>query len=143
MKKINAIKTEIDGYEFDSLTEAEFYKHLKSRDDVKWMKVHPQYKLLDEFEVKCGRCYYGKVKSSKTGKKINCKRCKGEGFIKRQSWTYTPDFEVHWTDGSRAYFDVKGGFKNERFNLVKKMFERTFGTELLVVKNVKGEWKYM
>lgn len=143
MRKINSVKTKIDGYEFDSLTEGEFYKHLKSRDDVKKIIVHPTILLLKPFVIPCGRCHLGKIKSRKTGKEIKCHRCHGEGFINRQSWTYTPDFEVFWKDGSRSFYDVKGGFKNERFNLVKKMFEFKYQEELLVVKNVKGQWKYM
>jgi hypothetical protein len=143
MAKINSVKTVIDSYEFDSLTEGEFYKHLKSRDDVKRIIVHSTVILLEAFSISCGRCYDGEIKSSKTGKMIKCKRCDGTGTITRQAWKYTPDFIVWWKNGYTSYFDVKGGFKNERFNLVKKMFEKIKGQELLVVKQVKGEWKYM
>lgn len=143
MRKINAVKTTIDGYEFDSLTEADFYKHLKSRDDVEVIIVHRTFTMMTPFEIKCGRCKSGKVKSPKTGNMIKCRRCDGTGMITRKAWRYTPDFIVEWKDGETSYYDVKGGFKNEKFNLVKKMFEKMFGQELLVVKNVKGEWKYM
>jgi DNA-directed RNA polymerase subunit RPC12/RpoP len=143
MPKINSIKTTIDGYEFDSLTESEFYKHLKSRSDIEEIIIHPTLTLIDEFSVWCGRCTDGFTLSPKTGRKIQCKRCKGTGVVKRHPWTYTPDFKVRWKEGSPSYYDVKGGFKNERFNLVKKMFEYKFGHELLVVKQIKGEWKYM
>jgi hypothetical protein len=143
MAKINSKKTTIDGYEFDSLTEGEFYKYLKSRDDVLEIVVHPTYTLLHPFKILCGRCKDGKVESPKTGKMINCSRCGGEGMINRQPWTYTPDFKVKWKDGCTSYYDVKGGFKDAKFNYVKKMFENTFYQELLVVKQVKGEWKYM
>jgi hypothetical protein len=143
MAKINSVKTYIDGYEFDSLIESEFYMYLKSKDDVKEIEVHPRYTLLDQFTIMCGRCFCGKVKSPKTGNLIKCKRCGGTGLITRQPWTYTPDFRVKWSDGHTSFFDVKGGFKDQKFNYVKKMFELKFYQELLVVKQVKGEWKYM
>jgi hypothetical protein len=143
MAKINSVKTTIDGYEFDSLTEGEFYKHLKSRSDVLAIDVHPTFTLISGFQISCGRCNGGHVKSPKTGKQIKCKRCEGKGLITRQPWTYTPDFRVIWRQGSPSYFDVKGGFKDAKFNYVKKMFEYKYCHELLVVKQVKGEWKYM
>lgn len=145
MAKINSVKTIIDGKEFDSLTEGGFYKHLKSRDDVKKILVHPTFTLVEGFQIFCGRCDRGKVKSPKTGKKIKCTRCGGSGIINRQPWTYTPDFVVYWKDEDRdvSFYDVKGGFKDAKFNYVKKMFEWTYKTELLVVKEVKGKWKYM
>lgn len=143
MAKINSVKVEIDGHVFDSLTEGEFYKYLKSNDDVEKIVIHPRYTLVEGFNVKCGRCNNGLVKSSKTGNKIKCKRCKGNVFIERQPWTYTPDFKVIWKEGYWSHYDVKGGFKDSKFNYVKKMFEKTFGSELLVVKQVKGQWKYM
>jgi hypothetical protein len=145
MAKINSVKTVIDGYEFDSLTEGEFYKYLKNRDDIQDIIVHPSFILMEGFEIQCGRCHYGKVKSQKTGREIKCTRCKGKGYITRQPWTYTPDFAVKWdeTFTKYSYYDVKGGFKDSKFNYVKKMFENKIKSELLVVKQVKGEWKYM
>jgi hypothetical protein len=144
MPKINSVKTTIDGYEFDSLTEGEFYKYLKKRDDIDYIKVHPNYTLLEPFNIMCGRCNGGKLPSPKTGKLIKCLRCGGTGTIKRQPWTYTPDFMVKWKDGHSSFYDVKGGFKDAKFNYVKKMFENQFYQELLVVKQTKdGQWKYM
>jgi hypothetical protein len=143
MAKINSVKTTIDGYEFDSLTEGEFYRHLKRREDVDYIKVHPSYTLLEQFSIICGRCNSGKLPSAKTGKLIKCKRCEGEGIILRRPWTYTPDFMVKWKDGHSSFYDVKGGFKDAKFNYIKKMFENKFYQELLVVKQVKNEWKYM
>jgi DNA-directed RNA polymerase subunit RPC12/RpoP len=143
MGKINAVKTTIDGYEFDSLTEGEFYKYLKNLPDVDYIKVHPSYTLVEPFMILCGRCKGGKLASLKTGKLIKCQRCGGKGTIKRKAWTYTPDFKVKWKDGYSSFYDVKGGFKDAKFNYVKKMFENTFFQELLVVKQVKGQWKYM
>lgn len=141
--KINSIKTELDGYLFDSQTEAAFYEHLKRREDVKEITVHPTFELITEFEVNCGRCHRGKVKSPKTGNMIKCKRCNGTGIIKRQPWSYTPDFLVRWENGEQSFYDVKGGWKDPKFNYVKKMFEWRFRTELLVVKPSKKGWRYM
>lgn len=144
MAKINSVKTNIDGYEFDSLTEGEFYKYLKSRNDIEKIIVHPTFILLEPFKIKCGRCVNGKIISPKTGRLIKCKRCGGTGEITRQQWRYTPDFIVVWNDHHVSYYDVKGSFHDAKFNYVKKMFERIHGQELLVVKQTKdGEWKYM
>lgn len=140
--KINAIKVTVDGHEFDSKTEAEYYQYLKSRDDVEDIILQPQYTLLEPFDIGCGRCCMGKVESTKTGNMINCKTCGGTGKRKRQAWTYTADFEVDYTSGMMEVIDVKG-FANERFPLVRKMFEYTQGFELLVVKKIKGQWKYV
>lgn len=141
MGKITSKKTVIDGHEFDSQTEAEYYEYLKSRDDVEEIILQPQYTLLESFEIECGRCYIGRVKSPKTGKPTKCKTCKGTGKRTRQPWTYKADFEVVYKSGLMEVIDVKG-FANERFPLVRKMFEHTHGFELLVVKKTKTGWKY-
>lgn len=142
MGKINSKKVIIDGHEFDSLTEAEYYQYLKSRDDIKGIVLQPQYTLMKPFKICCGRCHLGKVKSSKTGNMVKCKTCEGTGFRTRQAWTYKPDFLVEYANGVYDVIDVKG-WTNERFPLVRKMFEYTQGFELLVVKKIKGQWKYM
>jgi hypothetical protein len=43
-------------------------------------------------------------------------------------------------NGNVEVIDVKG-HANERFPLVKKMWERKYGQELIVVKKVNGKWK--
>ena len=141
MGKIASKKVEIDGHLFDSQTEAEFYMYLKSRKDVQKIELQPQFILLDEFYISCSKCVDGKVTSTKTGNLINCKTCKGTGERKRRSWTYTADFRVTWIDGIQMIIDVKG-HANERFPLVKKMFEYKNGYELLVVKKTKRGWEY-
>jgi hypothetical protein len=142
MGKIASKKTEVDGHLFDSQTEAEFYQYLKSRDDVEHIQLQPQYIFLFPFEIKCSRCDIGKVPSPKTGKPIKCKACNGTGQRARQGWTYTADFQVRFKNGAYLVYDVKG-WANERFPLVRKMFEKTQGYELLVVKKTKGGWKYV
>ena len=136
---VKANKREIDGHVFDSGDEADYYEYLKSRDDVYDIILQPQFVFMPEFEIDCGRCYFGKVKSPKTGNEIKCKRCRGRGKIKRQAWTYRADFEVEYTDGGRDVIDVKG-WANETFRLVRKMFEYQNGYELIVIKKKKGEW---
>lgn len=142
MGKIASKKTVVDGHEFDSQTEAEYYEYLKSRDDVKEIFLQPRFTLLEPFEFACGRCDGGKVKSQKTNKMVKCKACNGEGKRSKRAWTYTADFEVRLKGGITQIVDVKG-FANERFPLVRKMFERTQGFELLVVKKTKTGWKYV
>lgn len=140
-RKIKSRKTIVDGIEFDSQTEADFYKHLMSRDDVKDIELQPKFTLVDEFLIDCGRCDEGKVPSPKTGNPINCRTCRGTGKRTRQSWTYTADFRIIWEDGHEDIVDVKG-WANERFNLVRKMFEYKHKKELLVVKRQKNGWRY-
>ncbi|MET3700172.1 uncharacterized protein DUF1064 [Bacillus oleivorans] len=135
-------QTVVDGITFDSQTEAEYYEYLKTRDDVESIKLQPQYILMDEFKITCSRCDLGYVTSEKTGKIIKCKTCKGTGLRNRQAWTYTADFEVLCHDGRVQVIDVKG-FANERFPLVRKMFEYQNGYELLVVKKTKTGWRYV
>lgn len=142
MSKINSKKTVVDNIEFDSQTEAEYYEYLKSREDIEEITLQPQYTLIEAFVIDCGRCIKGKVESPKTGRLINCKTCEGTGKRKRQAWTYKADFEVIYKNGILEVIDVKG-FANERFPLVRKMFEHKEGFELLVVKKTKTGWKYV
>src|SRR5699024_7397730 len=132
-RKIKSKKATVDGIEFDSTSEADFYKWLLHRDDIHDIELQPKYTLMDEFMVVCARCRDGKVISDKTGNLVNCKTCRGTGERKRQAWTYTSDFRIIWKDGHEDVVDVKG-FSNERFPLVRKMFEKQYGKELLVAK---------
>lgn len=137
---IKAKKPIIDGYQFDSGEEAEYYLHLKERDDVDAILVHPFFSLIEPFKITCQTCYgEGKVASPKTGNPIKCRRCDGTGWKERQSWTYTADFQVLYKNGKTEVIDVKGWI-NERFPLVRKMFEYQMGFELTVVQKKKGKW---
>lgn len=71
---------------------------------------------------------------------IKCRACEGKGKKSRQPWTYKADFKVTYMNGNVEVIDVKG-HANERFPLVKKMWERKYGQELIVVKKVNGKWK--
>jgi hypothetical protein len=141
-KKINSVKVVIDGHEFDSTSEGQYYEYLKSRADVLDIDLQPHYTLVEPFEFECRRCIAGRIKSPKTGNLIKCKACNGEGYRNKQPWTYKADFKVTYDNGKVEVIDVKG-WANERFPLVRKMFEYTQGFELLVVKKHKGGWKYV
>lgn len=137
--KIKAKKVSYDGHEFDSTMEKDYYEYLKSLDTIKDIQLQPEYTLMQEFYVECGRCKEGIVLSSKTNRPIKCKTCRGTGMRKRKAWRYTADFKVAYQDGSTEVIDVKG-FANERFPLVRKMYEYQYGEELIVIKKKKGEW---
>lgn len=142
MGKINSTKTVAGGLVFDSQTEAQYYLHLTNNPDVKHIEIQPQYTLLESFKIRCNLCKgEGKIPSPKTGRPIKCKKCEGQGKRSRQGWTYKPDFKVIYMDGNEEVIDVKG-WANERFPLVKKMWERKYGEELIVIKSdKKGGWK--
>ena len=142
MGKINSKKTVIGGLVFDSQTEGAYYQHLLQRDDIEDIELQPQYTLLPMFTISCTSCLgEGKTPSPKTGRMIKCRTCQGEGKKNRQPWTYTADFRVTYKDGRVEVVDVKG-YANERFPLVKKMWEKIHGQELIVIKSdKKGGWK--
>lgn len=141
MGKIRSKKIEIDGHTFDSKTEGEYYLFLKSLPNVREIFIQPQFTFIEPFTVDCVKCNgNGKVMNGKTGNLNNCIACKGTGKRKRRGWTYTADFEVWYDDDTPdEVIDVKG-YANERFPLVKKMFEYKMGFPLVVVKKEKGEW---
>lgn len=140
MGRIRSKKVEVDGHTFDSFTEYEFYEYLKGLEIVKDIKLQPQFTLLEPFRVVCTNCSgHGKEMSIKTGKPINCGKCKGKGKKQRRGWSYTADFQVTYTNDRQEVIDVKG-FANERFPLTKKMFENRYGVELVVIQKKKGEW---
>lgn len=144
-KLIQSKKVSYAGYEFDSITEAEYYKHLLQQDDIDRIEVHPQYVLLEAFNVPCSACFgTGKVKSAKTGNDVQCRKCKGESVRNRQGTIYTPDFEITYKNGEKRLVDVKGGKVNESFGLRKKLFENRYGIELVVIKwgKKKGFYQY-
>lgn len=141
MGKINHRKCIVDGIEFDSSTEADYYLFLKSNENVKDIILQPQYVLAEAFQVSCSKCKgEGKTPSPKTGKPVNCRTCRGTGERTRQAWTYKADFRVIYQDGYEEVIDVKG-WANERFPLVKKMWELQNGKELIVIEKKKGVWK--
>lgn len=140
MGYIPSKKTLAHGILFDSSDEAAYYDYLLKDQSVEGVVRQPQYTLLEPFTVECSKCKgEGKVPSPATGRKIQCRTCKGTGEKKRQSWTYKADFLVKYKDGHEEVVDVKG-FANERFPLVRKMWEKQTGKELIVVKKTKKGW---
>ena len=138
--KIRHKKVVYEGIEFDSLTERDYYIHLKQQSNIVDIELQPKYELVKAFTVECNKCRgVGKIPSPKTDRMIKCRTCEGDGWKKRQAWTYKADFLVTYNDGYQEVIDVKG-HANERFPLVKKMWEKKFGKELIVVKKIKGRW---
>ena len=141
MAKIASRKVSYYGIEFDSRTEGEFYLMLRADKNVKNIVCQPQYTLIEAFAVDCSKCKgEGKVESLKTGKLIQCRSCKGTGESKRRGMVYTADFLVTYQDGRQEVIDVKG-YANERFPVVKKIFEWMTGQELVVWKKTRAGWK--
>ncbi|MEB2493964.1 DUF1064 domain-containing protein [Peribacillus frigoritolerans] len=139
--KINSKKTIVGGIVFDSQTEGQYYRHLTNDPNVKHIELQPKYTLLEAFKIRCSKCIgEGKTLSPKINRMIKCRACEGKGKKSRQPWTYKADFKVTYMNGNVEVIDVKG-HANERFPLVKKMWERKYGQELIVVKKVNGKWK--
>ncbi|MGR5984946.1 DUF1064 domain-containing protein [Bacillus cytotoxicus] len=114
-KKIRSKKVVIDGIQFDSKSEAEYYEYLKTRKDVTRIECHPSYTLVPSFEIKSTITKRGKAK--------------------RTAMRFTPDFKVTYIDGREEVVDVKGDKRaiNESFPLRKKLWEYQHKRELVVV----------
>ncbi len=93
--KYHAKKTEVDGHNFDSKKEAEYYQELKLRKragDIKDFELQPEFVLQDKIPEK-----------------------------KLRAIKYRADFKVFHTDGRVEIVDIKG-FETAEFKLKKKMF---------------------
>lgn len=116
--KYNAKKVEIDGFLFDSKSEADYYLYLmdlKNKGIIEKFITQPKYLLQPSFE--------------KNGKKF-------------RKIEYIADFEVYYTDGSIEVIDVKG-FVTSDFAIKLKMFEFHYqDRNLKLMKFVKkyGGW---
>lgn len=139
-KRINYKKTAYMGIEFDSQLECEYYIHLLSQPNISGVVRQPQYQLLAPFHIECNKCKgEGKNPSSRTGNLIKCRTCNGTGKRTRRGINYTADFLVIYEDGQEEVIDVKG-FPNERFPVIKKLFEWVHQKELVVVTKKGKEW---
>lgn len=113
--RIKQKKVAYDGIKFDSQSEMNYYKYLKSRGDVAHIECRPNYVLIPSFEINSS--------ITKSGKS------------KKTSMKFTPDFKVTYSDGCVDVVDVKGSKKaiNEGFPLRKKLWEYLNKKELIVV----------
>ncbi|MGG1339900.1 DUF1064 domain-containing protein [Bacillus toyonensis] len=113
--RIKQKKVAYDGIKFDSQSEMNYYKYLKSRGDVAHIECRPSYVLIPSFEINSS--------ITKSGKS------------KKTSMKFTPDFKVTYSDGRVDVVDVKGSKKaiNEGFPLRKKLWEYLNKKELIVV----------
>ncbi|PFP97712.1 hypothetical protein COK06_13315 [Bacillus cereus] len=122
--RIKQKKVTYDGINFDSQSEANYYKYLKEREDVARIECHPSYTLVPTFEIKSSITKSGKPKKA--------------------AMKFTPDFKVTYSDGRVEVVDVKGSKRaiNEGFPLRKKLWEYLNKQELIVVIWDKklGEW---
>lgn len=113
-------QVEIDHIIFDSALESKFYLHLKQLQEqgiVESFEMQKTYLLLEGYSI--------------AGKK-------------RQPIKFTPDFIVHYADGSTRVIDVKGSEKSisRDFPLRKKMFEFRYQMPLDVImwSKIDGGW---
>ena len=115
--KYNAKQVEFDGYKFDSQSECEFYKHLKSQLEtlqIKSFKIHPTYELQPAF--------------TKNG-------------IKHRAIIYEADFEFVSKNDEIIVVDIKG-LPTQAAILKKKMFDYRYANKLVWLTYVKkyGGW---
>lgn len=118
--KYNNKQVEVDGIIFDSSLESKFYLHLKQLQEqgiVESFEMQKTYLLLEGYTI--------------AGKK-------------RQPIKFTPDFIVHFKDGTTRVIDVKGNEMaiSRDFPLRKKMFECRYQIPLDVImwSKIDGGW---
>ena len=117
MSKYHAKKAVIDGIQFDSQVEGQYYLYLKDKQEKGWIaafNLQPRYLLQEGFE--------------KNGKKY-------------RPIYYVADFEILHNDGSIEVVDVKGMLTTD-FKLKQKLFEKRYPHKLSLMKYVKkyGGW---
>ncbi|HDR7786436.1 DUF1064 domain-containing protein [Bacillus cereus group sp. Bc252] len=124
-KKVNAVKVEYDGHEFDSMTERDFYIYLLNTKLVSNIELQKTFHLLDGYELPS-------IVNKKGTKKVRPK-------------VYTPDFVCHIEGTGVVAFEVKGSKLAipRDFSLRKHMFEQQYGIELVVAvyKKKTDEWE--
>lgn len=117
MTKYNARRTSVDGVNFDSKLEADYFIMLEEKlrtGQIRAFERQPVFLLQDSFK-----------KNGKTFRKIE----------------YRADFKIIHNDGSIEIVDVKG-YETPEFRLKRKLFEKRYPYTLTVVKYVKkyGGW---
>lgn len=112
--KFGAIKTTLDGIQFDSKSEAAYYSQLKL---LKYGKQIKDFECQPKFEIAPAYIH------PTTGKKVSAKY-------------YIADFKVILLDGSVEIIDVKSGpTKTDLYSLKKHLFESRYH---LPIKEVDG-----
>jgi hypothetical protein len=112
-RKYGNIKTEYDGYVFDSMLEQTRYQQLsvwEMSGEITDLVVHPKYKLLDGVRLPSGK--------------------------KQQAVTWSADFEYIDVDsGEKIIEDVKSPqtAAKDGFRLRVKMFQLRYGIEVSVL----------
>lgn len=140
-RKFISKKVMVGDIQFDSKTEALYYKHLKRDPTVKDIELQPQFQIIEPYTVICKRCGgSGKRTSPKTGNLINCTLCHGECKREKSGALYTADFRVTYDGGYQEVVDIKGGPVTRDFPLRRRLFERKTGLELIVVRLKGKEW---
>jgi hypothetical protein len=107
--KYNAKKVVVDGIQFDSQDESNYYLHLKElkkKGKIKDFELQPKYELQPKF--------------------VNAK---GKSIL---PINYKADFLVTHPDGTQEVIDVKG-FETADFKLKKKMFEYKYDQSLTLI----------
>lgn len=97
MSKYNSKKVTIDGIDFDSKTEGDYYLYLCDllrKDEIVGFEIQPKYTLIPKFE-KDGKHY--------------------------REITYTPDFLVKYHSDRIVVVDIKG-FSTQQGEMRAKMF---------------------
>jgi hypothetical protein len=117
MTKFNAKKTTVDGIQFDSKIEAQYYLHLlklKEEGKISGFITQPTFTLQEGFK-----------KNGKTYRPIK----------------YVADFAITYASGNKEIVDVKG-YETSDFKIKKKLFEKKYPFPLVLVKYVKkyGGW---
>ena len=111
--KYNARKTTVQGHEFDSKREAEYYLELladKQAGKVVRIGFQPSYTLLEAFTDNMGK--------------------------RQKPITYTADFFVTYADGHAEVVEVKG-VRTRDYLLRKKLFLYKMRDENIVFREVK------
>lgn len=117
MSKYKNIKVTVDGINFDSKREADYYLYLKKKKEeglIKDFSLQPKFVLQESFRK--------------------------NGVLFR-AITYKADFKVENLDGKVDIIDIKG-MQTTVFKIKQKLFERKFEERLILLTYVKkyGGW---
>jgi hypothetical protein len=100
--KFHAKKVVIDGIEFDSKRESEYYLQYKADKAIVEIECHPRYTLLESFRGNDGKA--------------------------ERAITYRPDFRLTYTDGTIEVVEVKSKrtAKEPDYIMRRKLFKNKY-----------------